>query len=585
MRKEKTVKKKRRNDFFFVCRHVKFSWGLIILALVIGSAQSVVTSMVPDATANLFDGDFSTGKLWGVAQTLLISLLLGLISYIVRVFAESRSVLAARTSVWERMVNAKMEYYEANDPASRLSMVTVDAQTMGAGLVQLFIFIPTMVVLMISCIIQLLAYTPKLLMILWLLVSMHIIYLIFVGRWQQKLGRELAGQIGDLTGYLAERIRNLPMIKSFAAEQQEDQNGIEATGKLYRINKKYNVDLGAVVAVYQTMAGVASTVAAVLWGCYLLKTGQTDITSFLAFSMYIASINMTFLVIATVWTFIKDFQGRATRIARLIEAPTELTGKKAAGAQDVPSGDLRVEGVGFRYQSNGVSILSGIDFVIPQGKVTAIVGPSGSGKTTLIKLLERLYSPTEGCITIGGVDIETLNLDSWRRKLSYVVQDAGVFSGTLRQALCYSVDWEVSETELIRVTQAVGLYDYIQTLTHGFDTPLANWGSSLSGGQRQRIAIARAMLRDSDIYIFDEPTSALDPESANAISRIIFQHFQGKTVVIISHELNYMAQADHIVVVNMGAMAGSGSHEALMKDCPVYHDLVQEQSYQEVFGV
>lgn len=103
MRNGKAGKKKRRNDFFFVCRHVKFSWGLIILALVVGSIQSVVTSMVPDATANLFDGDFSTGKLWGVAQTLLISLLLGLISYIVRVFAESRSVLAARTSVWERM--------------------------------------------------------------------------------------------------------------------------------------------------------------------------------------------------------------------------------------------------------------------------------------------------------------------------------------------------------------------------------------------------------------------------------------------------------------------------------------------------
>ena len=154
-----------------------------------------------------------------------------------------------------------------------------------------------------------------------------------------------------------------------------------------------------------------------------------------------------------------------------------------------------------------------------------------------------------------------------------------------RQALCYSVEREISEEELIQAVKKVDLYDYIKELPEGFDAPLANWGSSLSGGQRQRIAIARAILRSSDILIFDEPTSALDPGTANAISRIIFEGFQGKTVIIISHELHYIAKADHIVVVNEGRMAGSGSHDELMKGCKVYHDLVQEQSYKEVFNV
>lgn len=584
MRKERAKKKKKRNDFFYVCKHIRFSWGLIILALLTGSIQSVVISKVPDATANLFDGDFSGAKLLGVAQTLLISLVLGLISYIVRVFAESKSVLAARTSIWERMVNAGMAYYDANDPASRLSMVTVDAQTIGAGLVQLFVHIPTMIVLMLACMAQLLVYNPKLLMILWILVPMHILYFLLVGRWQKRLGAELTCRIGDLTGYLAERIRNLPMIKSFAAERIEDQNGIEAAGKLYRINVKYQVGLGSVVAAYQTLSAVASTVISVLWGCHLLKTGQTDYVSFLAFSMYIASINATFLVISIVWTFIKDFQGRAVRIAQLIDAPTERTGRKNAGLKDIPSGDIRAENVEFRYKAGGASVLKNIDVTIPEKKTTAIVGPSGSGKTTLIKLLERLYSPSEGRITIGGTDIETLHLDSWRRNISYAAQDAGVFSGTLREALCYSIDRDVSKEELVQVTQATGLYDYICTLPEGFDTAIANWGSSLSGGQRQRLVIARAMLRHSDIYIFDEPTSALDPETSNIISRIIFEAFRGKTVIIISHELNYIAQADHIIVINEGAVAGSGTHDALMETCQIYHDLVLEQSYQEVYG-
>ena len=109
MKKEKKTKKRNRNDFFFVCKHIKFSWGLIVFSLIVGSIQSVVVSSVPDATASLFDGDFSPSKLWGVAQTLLITLVLGLVSYVVRVFAESKSVLAARTSIWEKMIDAKME--------------------------------------------------------------------------------------------------------------------------------------------------------------------------------------------------------------------------------------------------------------------------------------------------------------------------------------------------------------------------------------------------------------------------------------------------------------------------------------------
>lgn len=585
MKKEKKTKKRNRNDFFFVCKHIKFSWGLIILALVVGSAQSVVASMVPDATANLFDGDFSPGKLWGVAQTLLISLVLGLISYTVRVFAESKSVLAARTSVWEKMITAQMEYYDENDPASRLSMITVDAQTLGAGLVQLFVFIPTVAILALSCILQVLSYGSKLLMVLWVLIPMHIIYLFLLGRYQQKLGKEYAGQIGDLTGYLAERIRNLPMIKSFAAEAVENQNGVEAAGKLYNVSKKFNVYIASINAAYQTLSAVASTVVSVLWGAYLLRTGQTDITSFLAFSMYIVTINTTFLVIATVWVFVKDFAGRANRLARLLEAPTEAINKKEKGIIEIPTGDICVENVTFRYPKSGKAAMEDVSFVIPQGKMTAIVGPSGSGKTTLIKLLERLYEPTEGKITVGDTDIRQLNLENWRGNLSYVVQDAGVFSGTLRQALCYSVEREITDEELAQVTTTVGLYDYIRTLPDGFNTQLANWGASLSGGQRQRIAIARAMLRNSQVYIFDEPTSALDPETATAIAKIIAGGFPGKTVIVISHELNFISEADHIVVLSQGDLAGAGTHKSLMENCPVYHDLVQEQSYREVFSV
>lgn len=583
MKKQKKVK--RKNDFFFVCKHIKFSWGLIILSLIIGSVQSVVLTMIPDATAGLFDGDFSTEKLWGVFHTLGITLVLGLISYIARMYAEAKSVLAARTSVWNRMVNASMTYYDENDSASRLSMVTADAQTFGAGLVQLFVFVPTMAVLLLSCVAQLMSYSSKLLTVLWVLIPMHIVYLFFVGRWQQKLGKELAGQIGDLTGYIAERIRNLPMIKTFAMERKEEANGDVAIGKLFAINKKYNVYLASVINSYQSLSSVVSSVVSVLWGCYLLKTGQTDLTSFIAFTMYVTTINTTFMVLSIVWGFVKDFQGRAHRLARLIEVPQEIVAGKKKAACEIPHGDITVENVDFVYGKSDRRVLSDVRFTIPMEKTTAIVGPSGSGKSTLIKLLERLYTPTEGVIRIGGTDVQCLDLEEWRRNISYVVQDAGVFSGSIRQALCYSIDRAVSDEELYEVCRKVGLEEYIRNLPDGFDTQLSGWGGSVSGGQRQRIAIARAMLRNAEIFIFDEPTSALDPKTANSISRIIFDGFAGKTVIVISHELGYIANSDHIVVLHNGVVEGEGVHSELMEICPVYRDLVQEQSYQEVFQV
>ena len=556
MKSQKGTKKKKRNDFLFLARHVKFSWPYIILAVIGTLAATTLSSKVPDATAQLFDGNFQMSRLWAVVGTALISTAITLISAVFSLLAESKSVLSARNSAWKYMLNTRSEYYDTHDPASLLSLVTVDAETMGKGLVQIMTTTPKLLSMVFMSFAMIFAYNKKLLMVLLIVMPMHLIYMFFVGRWQQRIGKDLSISVGNLSGYLAERIRNLMMIKTFSAEKKEDTNGIEASGKLYKVNRRYAV-LGVILGSYQSFSTAVSTVVTVLWGCYLLKQGEIDVPSFIGFNMYMGIINVTMVFVSILWTFVKDFQGRAFRLARLIESPRE----------------------------DGANALSDINFTIPRGKVTAIVGPSGSGKTTLIKLFERLYIPTKGSITIGGVDIGTLNLKVWRKKLAYVVQDAGVFSGTLREALTYGSVDIATDDRLLETIDQVGLKEFIHELPHGLDTVLGSWGGSLSGGQRQRIVIARALLQDADTLIFDEPTSALDPESANGISDMILNKFKGKTVIIISHELNYIAAADHIVVINQGSLEGSGAHASLMKSCKVYSELVKEQSYQEVFGV
>ncbi len=580
--KKKKAKKLPKNDFLKMTHFIKFPWFLIILASISAVVGSVVTGKVPDVTSTLFDGNFEVSKLWSVLGTLLLSVAISLIAYTFRVYAESKSTLITRNRIWERIMNSKTSYFEFTDPTSTLNFVTVDAQTVGAGMTELFIYIPQMATLLIVAIAQVFSYSTKFIPAILLMLPMHVVYFFIMAKWQTRVSKEIEIETGLLTAYLAERIKNLPLIKAFCTQPVESVNGKIAAEKLYKLNIQY-YELTVVNAVYQVMTPIVGTVIAVIYGGSLLKAGEITVPNFVALITYMASINSVIMVVAIVYVFVKAFHGTTYRLARLFESEPEEIDEKV-GETNVQNGDIAFKDITFGYGKKE-NVIENVSFSVPQGKITALVGPSGSGKTTLIKLLERLYAPKSGEITIGGRNIDEYNVQSFRRKIAYVIQDAGIFSGKIRESFCYGVERVVSDEELRNVAEKVGLLEYIDSLPNGFDTELAYWGSSLSGGQRQRIVIARALLRtDSDVFIFDEPTSALDPETANDITKLIFEDFENKTIIIISHELRFIAKSDNIVVIKKGELLGEGEHEKLMATCDVYCDLVEEQSYKEVFG-
>lgn len=583
-KKEQKVKKPKRckNDLMFALKHFKINWFLAILTVVLSIAASTQSGKIPDETSKLFDGTFEMQELFHVLSLTAVSAVLAFCGTVVSSFAAADAVRSLQKSIWKKMMNVGIEYYDANDPTEQASLETNDADSVGGSVIAVLSYIPTMLTMIGMSLVALFTYNVKLLGILLLIVPMNIIYLVLVGRWQEKLGRKGVIRIGHLTGYLAERIRNLMMIKVFTAESRERENGRRTTEELYKQGKESTV-LASIIVGFASVSTVISTVATVIWGCYLLRDGEVTQPQFIAFSMYVPVLNMAFSMISIVWNFLKGFVGTAHRIARLFDAEDEKL-EAADGVADGISGDLRFNQVGFTYANADRKTLEGIDFTISEGKVTAIIGPSGSGKSTVIKLIEQLYQPESGSITMGGTDVGTLAVLGWRDRIAYVAQDSGLFSGTIRSAVTYGVKREVPEEELDRVMGQVGLTEFIASLPEGYGTKLENWGSSLSGGQRQRIAIARALLKKAQLYIFDEPTSALDPDAADNVSELIYSQFRGKTVVVISHELGYIASADKIIVISGGRQEGQGTHAELMEQCRVYRELVEEQSYQEVYG-
>lgn len=572
--------KKHYFDIFKMVKYVKFNWILIILALGMAIAEQVIASKIPDAAANLFDEKFEMAKLWKVVGNTAITVALFSGTTILSTFAIAQATVSARRCVWGKLMSVKANYYDQHNPNALLNTVTSDAELAAGGLIMVLIKIPSYAVYVILCLQLLAGYHWQLLLMVGIIVFIHLAYTVGMGIWQQRVSTVHQIQLGRFTGWLAERIRNLPMIKVFGMQRNEAAAGSGESAALYKIDKR-TAAIAAVSSTYQSFIALISNVLTVLWGCALIRNGEIDRVQFIGASSYVLLVNVVMIVISLFWQLFKGYNGRAYRIARLCEAEQENTDTQA-GITDIPDGDIKFNNIDFGYNADS-RIINNVSFTVPQGKITALVGPSGSGKTTIVKLLERLYSPTGGTVTLGEQSIEDFNIYSWRQKLGYVVQDAGVFGGTLRECLTYGVDRDVSEEELIEVTKQTGLYDYIESNPLKFDLPVAAWGASLSGGQRQRVVISRALLRQSDILIFDEPTSALDPETANAISNLILNGFKGKTRIIISHELNYISKADNIVFLHNGVIEAEGTHDELMKSCKTYKELVEEQSYQEVF--
>ncbi len=561
-------------------RHAKLSWGWIILSLVVNIAYYSVVSHLPGSTAALFAGNFSREAfIIAVVNYTSLCVLQALVSLIMLI-ATSKSVRSVRCAVWQRMMGIEGKYYDSNSASSLLSAVTSDTENTVASLLSTIVLIPGLLTYLATSIPLLSSYSPKLLAVVFVLIPIYILYSFFMGRWQCKVGFRIQMRIGGLTGFLTERIRNLTLIKSFVTEKEEEKKGLDAAKELSKANVEYSYVTGVAVA-FSLLTEAVGVVIAVIWGCMLLRNGEIDLTAWLAFFLFVPMINTVLRQLSTTWSNLKDVQGRAARLGALMEAPQENMNEQAG--TDIPVGDIVLNKVAFSYREDA-PVLKDVTMVIPRGKTTAIVGPSGSGKTTILRLLEKLYTPQAGNITVGGQALDELNLSAWRDRLSYVNQDAELFSGTVRQALTYGITRDVDDAELERAARLAGIYDFIMEKPEGFDSELAIWGVSMSGGQRQRMVIARELLKKADILLLDEPTSALDTETAAAISNTFFTDFAGKTIITVTHELNYISHADQIVVLKAGQVEAIGTHEELIACSETYRGLVEEHSYQEVFG-
>ena len=577
MAKKKTAPKADWGQFFRFIKQINLDWVLILITLIATTVYYELVALIPGATAKLLAGDFTTSAIVNCVGIYLIQLLLNGTTSLLNTFATARSTRNARKVIWSKMMGVKTEFYRENSPEKLLSAVTSDTQAAVDSIVMLASQTIPMVYYMFRSFSIVGGYNWKLLMTLFVMVPVNVLYAIYVGKWQFNTNTRIQSRIGNLTGYLSERLKNLNLIKSFTNEKVEEANGQKTIKELYGA-KKHSIYINSLSVGYMMGTEVISIVAAVLIASGLLRSGELTLEGWMAFYIFMPKIGAVLRQVCNVWISVKSAQGYAQRLGKIIDAPQEEIGEGAV----VKVGDISFEDVNFSYGDD--QVLENVSFTAPANKVTAIVGLSGSGKSTMLNMVERLYTPDNGKVTMNGEDIISLDLTGYRKAIAYVPQDAGVFSGSYRDVLTYGVDKAVTEDDLIWVSKLAGIYDFIAAQPKGFDSIIAPWGATLSGGQRQRLVIAREALKDAPVLLFDEPTSALDAATARAIQNTILTTFKGKTILMISHDLSLVGAADHIVVVEDGKIAATGKHCDLMNSCALYKELVEEQAYQEVYA-
>jgi len=377
-------------------------------------------------------------------------------------------------------------------------------------------------------------------------------------------------------GFLNERVAAARVIKSFAKEQDEISSFSSGINADY-FNYSRIVMRNTKLAVVADLLGSLGALVVLAYGGWLVMQGRMQVGTLVAFNAYITFIFPPIVRFVDLSAIFQRANTSLENIFAMLDTKPEVSDQPGVPVLPVLRGEVEFRDVGFDYDlelpgKGRPRTLSNVSFVIPAGKVVAIVGPSGSGKSTIINLLARFYDVASGAVLVDGHDIRSVTTDSLRKQIGIVLQESVLFSGTLEDNIKYGRPGATREQVLDAAT-AANAHEFIVKLPDGYATVVGERGSKLSGGQRQRIAIARAILKDPRILIFDEATSALDTQSERLIQQAMERLMKSRTSFIIAHRLSTIQNADIILVMEQGRLAEMGTHAELLSKDGLYSRL------------
>lgn len=555
---------------------------LLIAVVVFQLAQSIASLYLPTLNADIIDegvakGD--TGVILSLGALMLGITLLQIICAVIAVYFGAKAAMGTgrdlRGAIFARVGEFSEQEVTKFGAPSLITRSTNDVQQVQ----QLVLMAATMMVaapmLAIGGVIMAVRQDVQL---SWLIAVAVPVLLIGVGLIiirMVPLFRKMQKRIDTVNRVLREQLTGIRVVRAFVREDIETtrfaQANEDVTDTALRAGRLMALAFPVVMLVLNV-----SSVAVIWFGSFRIEDGSMQVGTLIAFLSYLMQILMSVMMATFMAVMIPRAAVSADRIGEVLGTESSVRPPKNPLTSAVRRGELEMADAGFAYPGADQPVLSGISFTARAGQTTAIIGSTGAGKTTLVNLMPRLFDATTGAVRIDGVDVRELHPDLLWGHIGLVPQRPYLFTGTVRSNLQYGKP-DATEEELWTALEIAQARDFVEEMEGGLDAPISQGGTNVSGGQRQRLAIARALVKRPELYIFDDSFSSLDTGTDARLRQALKRSTAGATLVIIAQRVSSIADADQILVLDGGRIVGRGTHGELLESSETYREIVSSQ--------
>jgi ATP-binding cassette subfamily B protein len=555
-------------------KYLLWAWVSLLGANALALA---IPLLIGEAVDHALKDSDRTELVWLAALILGLSALRGLFSYGQTFFSEALSAKVSyvlRNTLLKKLQSMSFAFHDQHKTGDMMSIVTYDVESTR-------MFISFGMVRFVQLVILVVGITPLLLITHWQLGLIPLLCLpptIFVsamaGWTMRKIWNKVQLETGEMSTALQENLTGMRVVKSFGAEEFEKgkfhRHSSEVAEDTYAANKLRITNSSFLTFVY-----LAATGLVVLLGGRWVIDGSLTAGEWTQFMLYLGILVMPVRMLGMAVSTFSRALSSGERVFELLDSQSPVDDVDVSKEMTGVKGDVRFEGVSFGYNPTQ-SALKNISFMAKSGEKVAILGAAGSGKTTIVNLIPRFYDPTEGRVTIDGIDIRRVTLESLRRNVGMVFQDVFLFHASVKENIAYGAS-NANLGKIIEASKAAQLHQFIESLPQGYETLVGERGVTLSGGQRQRLAIARTLLLDPPVLILDDSTSSVDVETEGLIRKALEEVMKRRTTFIIAHRVSSVRLADQILVLKDGEVVERGNHEELIKKEGFYKQIYELQ--------